>query len=132
MEFLLDTHTLLWSQVAPRKLSRTVRKILEDPYNEVFYSPLSIWEIAIKFQKGKLSLAGRKPDEFLDMIEIDEDFRYLELLPGSVATSYQLPQRHTDLFDRMLAWEAMQHDFILLSSDESLRAYEQDGLRIIS
>ena len=132
MEFLLDTHILLWSQVAPRKLSRTARKILEDPHNEIFYSPLSIWEIAIKFQKGKLSLAGRKPDEFLDMIEAGEDFRYLELLPGSVATSYQLPRRHTDLFDRMLAWEAMQHDFILLSSDESLRAYEQDGLRIIS
>ena len=132
MEFLLDTHTLLWWYTNQSKLSRATYKIIEDPYNDIYYSPLNLWEVVLKYQKGKLNLADRKPDEFLDMIEADEDFRYLELLPGSVATSYQLPQRHTDLFDRMLAWEAMQHDFILLSSDESLRLYEQDGLRIIS
>ena len=131
MEFLLDTHTLLWSQMTPLKLSRTVRKILEDPYNEVHYSPLSIWEIAIKYQKGKLDLAGRTPDEFLDAIDADDDFRYLELLPGSVATSYQLPRRYKDPFDHMLVWESLQHDLVFLSDDESLRAYEQDGLRII-
>jgi PIN domain nuclease of toxin-antitoxin system len=96
------------------------------------YSPLNIWEIVTKYQKGKLDLAGRKPDDFLDMIEMGEDFRYLELLPGSVATSYQLPRRHKDPFDHLLAWESLQHDLVLLSDDESLRSYEQDGLRIIS
>ncbi|MCL2680523.1 MAG: type II toxin-antitoxin system VapC family toxin [Coriobacteriia bacterium] len=132
MDFLLDTNILLWSQLSPRKLSATVQRHLKDPYNRVYYSPINIWEIAIKYSRGKLSLGGRTPDQFFDAIDSENQFDCLELLPGSLATSYQLPLRHTDAFDRILIWEAVQHDLIFLSSDKALQAYEQDGLRLVT
>ena len=132
MDFLLDTNILLWSRLSARKLSRRVRQHLENPYNTVYYSPLSMWEIAIKYGVGKLSLNGKTPEQFFDVIEKEDQFDYLELLPSSLVSSYQLPHRHHDPFDRMLVWEALQHDLVLLSADETLRDYEQDGLQLVA
>lgn len=133
MNFLLDTRTLLWSQQNPNKLSRTVRHHIESPLNEIFYSPINIWEIAIKYKSGKLDLGGYKPEDFLAAIEGGAYFNCLELLAGSVATSYQLPlSDHRDPFDRMLVWEALQHDMVLLSADSSLAAYKPEGLQLIT
>jgi PIN domain nuclease of toxin-antitoxin system len=132
VDFLLDTNILLWWYRDQKKLSRKMQKVLENPYNDIYFSALNLWEIPQKYQRGKLDLGGRTPEEFLDVIEVDQGFKRLDLLPGTTATSYQLPVRHKDPFDRMIAWEAIQHDYILLSSDESMRLYEQDGLRLYS
>lgn len=64
MKILLDTHYLLWSFIDTSKISRSVyNKLLADE-NEIFYSQASLWEISIKFNIGKLSLNGIKPEEF--------------------------------------------------------------------
>jgi len=131
MEFLLDTNILLWWQLSPKKLSRKIYAHIEDPWNIMYYSPVSLWEIATKYGTGKLPLNERTPEQFLDKLEADNMFDCLELLPGTLVTSYQLPMRHRDPFDRMLVWEALQHDLILVTADETLRAYEQDGLRLM-
>jgi len=132
VEYLLDTNMLIWSQLSPRKISHKVRRYLEDPYNTIYYSPLSMWEIAIKYRIGKLPLKNRNPEEFFDAIDIDSQFDCLDLLPGTLVTSFRLPQRHNDIFDNMLVWEALQHDLVLLSSDKDLHCFEQDGLRIVT
>ena len=54
MRLLLDTHILLWSLAEPQRLSALARRALEDARNEVFVSPVSVWEIAIKRALGKL------------------------------------------------------------------------------
>jgi PIN domain nuclease of toxin-antitoxin system len=48
MRLLLDTHVLLWSLVAPERLSADARMALETPENAIFFSAASIWAIAIK------------------------------------------------------------------------------------
>jgi len=132
MEFLLDTHTLIWSQLDPSLLSKRTRKIIEDPYNDIFFSPINMWEIATKYSVKKNFMSGLTPIAFLDAIEKTGEFEYLEFLPGSAASSYELPMYHRDPFDRMLVWEALQHDYILLSSDSELDAYKSEGLRLIN
>jgi len=132
MEYLLDTNVLLFSFVDRRRLSRKLLRILEDNYNDIYYTPVNIWEVALKYSRGKLQLDGRTPDEFLDYLEGEGIYDFQELFTGSIATSYQLPQRHGDPFDRMIVWEALQYDRVLLTTDEALREYEQDGLRIVT
>ena len=51
---LLDTHALLWALVEPGKLSPAAVEVIEDPQNTVVVSSASAWEIAIKYQLGRL------------------------------------------------------------------------------
>ena len=53
MEFLFDTHLLLWIIEGSDKLPNKVKDILENPKNEIFYSIASMWEVAIKYGKKK-------------------------------------------------------------------------------
>lgn len=48
MKLLLDTHLLLWAAGEPRRLSRRVRGLIDNPGNELFFSPASLWEVVIK------------------------------------------------------------------------------------
>ena len=52
MNFLLDSHTLLWAILDRKKLSSKVIKILEDSTNEVFVSSVTFWEISLKYSWG--------------------------------------------------------------------------------
>ncbi|GHT38015.1 hypothetical protein FACS189427_11780 [Planctomycetales bacterium] len=64
MNYLVDTHILLWLFLEPENLSEAIRKILTDEENTVYYSPISLWEISIKFSLGKLVLQGGTPQTF--------------------------------------------------------------------
>jgi PIN domain nuclease of toxin-antitoxin system len=58
MNYPVDTHILLWSFLETGKLSERVKLILLDQDNEIYYSPISLWEISIKYDLQKLSLNG--------------------------------------------------------------------------
>ena len=55
MKLLLDTHVWLWSLDHPEKLSRAVRRQLDSPKNELYLSPISIWEASLLERRGKLT-----------------------------------------------------------------------------
>ena len=65
MRFLLDTHALAWAIGEPYRLSPRVRKILEDPANELFVSSASVWEMSIKFKAGRWAEVVNFMDERL-------------------------------------------------------------------
>lgn len=56
MKLLLDTHTFIWWDSDPAKLSATAMALCSDPGNELILSATSLWEMQIKHQLGKLSL----------------------------------------------------------------------------
>ena len=56
MKFLLDTHVLIWWSGESNKISTKVKNLLIDKNNNIFISFVSIWEIQIKSQLGKLEL----------------------------------------------------------------------------
>ncbi|MDR0761302.1 MAG: PIN domain-containing protein [Treponema sp.] len=49
MNYLVDTHILLWSFIEPKKLTENIRRILLDEDNTIFYSQINLWEISIKY-----------------------------------------------------------------------------------
>lgn len=59
MKLLLDTHIWLWSFLEPERLGREVSKELEDSRNELWISPISLWETMVLAEKGRIIL---RPD----------------------------------------------------------------------
>jgi PIN domain nuclease of toxin-antitoxin system len=54
MNLLLDTHIWLWSVLEPERLSRRVAKEIQDVSNELWLSPISVWELIVLWQKRRL------------------------------------------------------------------------------
>ncbi len=48
MNFLLDTHVILWAASQSKRLPRDIRDLFEDAENKLFYSAASFFEINIK------------------------------------------------------------------------------------
>lgn len=62
MKILLDSHTFIWMVVSPRRLSPNLYAAILDPANLVALSIVSMWEMQIKHQSGKLILPSSVPD----------------------------------------------------------------------
>ena len=56
MNLLLDTHIWIWSLLQPEKVMPRLRRTLEDPANEKWLSPISVWELVILVDKKRVSL----------------------------------------------------------------------------
>jgi len=56
VKLLLDTHIWIWSLLKPGKLARRVLRALENPANELWLSPISIWELTILVEEGRVVL----------------------------------------------------------------------------
>jgi PIN domain nuclease of toxin-antitoxin system len=130
MSFLLDSHTLLWALSDQKKLSSKVTAILEDPINDIFVSSVTFWEISLKYSLGKLDLNGSNPDELLGLAK-ETGFDFLPLLPAEATGYHNLNANwHRDPFDRMLIWQAIKNNLILLSKDKNIAQYISVGLKL--
>lgn len=121
MKYLLDTHILLWAANNDPKLSRAARDILNDENNELFFSVVSIWEIAIKKSIGKLHLpigiaAFRR-------LLLENGYSELHINGHHAMATEMLPFLHSDPFDRMLIAQAQQEGLLLVSADSKVHAY---------
>jgi PIN domain nuclease of toxin-antitoxin system len=130
MNYIVDTHVLLWSFTEPDKLSRKVQSTLLDEENTIYYSQYSLWEISLKYSLKKLQLQQKTPEQFFEVLEssffISKPIDSLELV-----TFYKLPIEHKDPFDRAIIWQAIVNDLTLISSDAKLELYKRYGLKLL-
>lgn len=119
MKLLLDTHILLWSLLEPEKLSKRVASELEDPSNENWVSPISIWEVLILAERGRVIL---NPDPLTWIRNLLRTIPLKEApLNHEVAIqSRTINLRHQDPVDRFLAATAIVYDLTLVTADERL------------
>ncbi|MBQ9564842.1 MAG: type II toxin-antitoxin system VapC family toxin [Synergistaceae bacterium] len=134
MRYLLDTHIVLWYITDSEKLSDNVKEAINSSYNDIYYSIVSVWEVAIKHQ---ISIS-RMPVS-------DEDFsRYAEcsgmtclaLSKEHIAALKTLKMaaeagKHHDPFDRMLIAQAKTEGMTLISHDRLLRGYGENCIVIV-
>ncbi len=122
MNLLLDTHSFIWWDSSPHLLSMTARAALEDPTNEVRVSTISLWEIAIKAQLGKLTL--HRPLDEIVSDQISQGLRTLVFDTSHALRILQLPHHHKDPFDRALIAQAMVENATLVTRDSAIAAYQ--------
>jgi PIN domain nuclease of toxin-antitoxin system len=122
MNVMLDTHTFLWFVLDALQLSRSAKTLIEDPANEVFISPASFWEIAIKVRLSKLDLHAPY-DDFMHRGIVGNDFSVLPIEPRHTSLLTTLPLHHRDPFDRLLIAQAIVEKMAIVSADEALDAY---------
>jgi len=112
LSILVDTHVLIWSLVNPDRLPAAVSRCLLDPERTKLVSPVTFWEISLKYALGKLDLQGIDPGGLVDEA-IAAGFRHTPINPRHAATLFKLPEKtkHKDPFDRLIIHTAIQNRF---------------------
>lgn len=123
MRLLLDTHCFLWLNDQPEKLGVLALNACQDPENPLSLSLISLWEIQIKHQLGKLDL--KVPwQQMLNMQQTRNDLRILPVSLAHIEQLSQLPMHHRDPFDRMLIAQAQVEGMALISGDGAMEPYD--------
>jgi PIN domain nuclease of toxin-antitoxin system len=122
MKLLLDTHVFIWWSGEPGKLSEKALDACENSSNRLILSIVSIWEMQIKMQLGKLKLKH----SLKDLVENQQDVNGLQILPVSPNHIFMLdnlPMHHSDPFDRLLISQAIEEKLLLVSKDKKISDY---------
>ena len=122
MKLLLDTSAFLWFIAGDDRLPHALRAILRDPEVDVWLSVVSVWEILVKQQIGRLTLPGPA----WPYVTTQRDRHAIDSLPldaSALAHLAKLPAVHRDPFDRMLVCQAIEHELQLVTNDANVVRY---------
>jgi len=122
MKILLDTQAFIWWDSEPQRLSQRVLALCQDPENELQLSVISLWEIQIKSQLGKVRL--RLP--LSELVKAQQEANGMSILPLHAHHVYELEKLqpfHKDPFDRILVAQAKVEKMLLISNDEIVKKY---------
>jgi PIN domain nuclease of toxin-antitoxin system len=122
MRILLDTHYLLWMMSEPEVLSDEARTALQVA-EKVYFSAVSIWEIAIKSALRRADFSAR-PD-VVGEAAVQAGLTALPLTWQDAALVADLPIHHRDPFDRLLIAQAMALPARFLTADAHLARYSE-------
>ncbi len=121
MNYLLDTHLLVWAANQPQRLSRAATEAIADPSNDLYFSTISIWEVAIKQNLGRRSFAIDA--EVLRNGLLANGLIEIPLTSDHALATLNLPPIHQDPFDRILIAQAISEKITLLTSDSKIAQY---------
>ncbi len=118
MRCLLDTHTLAWAVGDPSRLGGEAFALLSDASNGLLVSPVSIWEMSIKYHSGKWSEVA----PFLDEAKYASFAERLGLAEFPIGVAHTrlaggFDVAHKDPFDRLLAAQSLLGEVTLISKD---------------
>ncbi|MEO8173454.1 MAG: type II toxin-antitoxin system VapC family toxin [Sediminibacterium sp.] len=121
MQFLLDTHTLLWFLEGNDQLPVSTRKKIIDSNNSCFISIASLWKIAIKMSLDKLSL--HFPFSSLANYLDDNEFEILPIDFNHLEQVVSLEFHHRDPFDRIIIAQCIADRLIIITKDKNFNGY---------
>jgi PIN domain nuclease of toxin-antitoxin system len=106
-------------------LSRKVYALLSSPAALPLISAISIMEIAMKHDAGRLKMGAAETRQAIRDLRL----QVLPFDPDHALRLYGLPPHHRDPFDRMLIATALAEDIPLIGSDRQFKKYK--GLKVI-
>jgi PIN domain nuclease of toxin-antitoxin system len=121
LKLLLDTHLLLWAAGEPDRLPLAALAEIENPENELLFSPASLWEIAIKRGLGRDDF--QIDPRLLRRGLLDNGYHELPITSEHAVTVDGLPAIHKDPFDRILVAQATVEGITLLTMDDLVARY---------
>ena len=134
MEFLLDTHIILWTLFKPYNLSQKAISVLSNKENEFYYSIVSMWEVAIKHRKHPKAIT-RSGTEFMHYCEA-MGFTKLPIDDRHICALETLHEKegckgHDDPFDRILLAQAKGDGMTLLTHDSKFSFYDEPYVYLV-
>ena len=119
MKLLLDTHVILWSAAEPEKLPSKIAEELEKELNELWFSPISVWEILLLAEKGRVVIKADHEKSIRKMFK-KLPFREAVINQEVAIQSRKINLPHQDPADRFLAATAIVYDLTLVTADRRL------------
>jgi PIN domain nuclease of toxin-antitoxin system len=119
MKFLLDTHIWIWMALEPTRLSHRVARILDNSENQLWLSPISVWELLMLTQKGRVRLnddAVAWARRTIERLQLQE----ATLTTDVALETSGLRLANSDPSDRLIAASAKVFDLTLVTADEKL------------
>lgn len=119
VKLLLDTHVWVWSQLAPDRLSKRARTRLTAGDTELWISPVSVWELLLLSERGRVRLTPTAP-LWIDAFFARVPAREAPLTRQVALLSREVRLEHQDPADRFLAATAAAFELTLVTADEHL------------
>jgi len=121
MKALLDSHAFLWALSGDTRMSTRARDIFEGP-SSLSLSIVSIWEILIKVQLGKLGLP-RPAASYIFSELVKNKIATLPIRLDNLIAYENLPLHHRDPFDRMLIAQGIKEELPIITADRNFQNY---------
>lgn len=129
MKLLLDTHVIIWAITDDERLSTDARTIILDRNNIIYYSLVSMWEIAIKNFKNpkkcpynEIKIANYCDKAGYEAVNISLS-HISQLRKLRIMTEKEL--NNNDPFDRLLLAQAKTEGMLLLTHDCNFDNYNE-------
>ncbi len=129
MNFLADTHILIWALRDDVKLSAKARDILLNRNNNIYYSFANVWEVAIKhaLHKSDMPFSAQCFEELCNMagdLPLVTSFKHAYIVE-TLKYAEVAPRKHRDPFDRLLLAQAKAENMVFLTHDELIPFYNE-------
>lgn len=129
MNYLADTHILIWAIKDDPKLSAKAREILLDKNNRIYYSFANVWEVAIKhaIHKSDMNFSAQRFEELCRLggyLPLNADFKHIYMLE-TLKCAEDTPGRHRDPFDRLLLAQAKSENMLFITHDKWIPYYQE-------
>jgi PIN domain nuclease of toxin-antitoxin system len=122
VKVLLDTCTFLWLAQDETQVSHAALRAIGSAGPGVYLSVVSVWEIAAKYESGKLALP-EPPTRYIPRLREQYRLLPLPLSESDALGTARLPKVHSDPFDRLLISQAIETSMVLLTPDETIARY---------
>jgi PIN domain nuclease of toxin-antitoxin system len=119
VKILLDTHVWIWSHLDPERIGRRLTRRILDPANELWLSPITIWEFLVLHAKNRLAIEG-DPAGWVTAALTEAPMHEAPLNHEVALASRIIGVEHEDPADRFLAATAAVYDLVLATADERL------------
>ena len=126
---VIDTHVWLWLESEPDRLGESARARIEQAARagQLWVSVMSVWEIGMLVAKDRIRLS-MPVDEWVRQASATPGMQMLGVIPEIALESTRLPDApHGDPVDRLLMASARLHNLTLVTADEKILAYAQQG-----
>ena len=127
MKLLIDNQILIWFNLDNGKLKQRILDLITNPTNIVYVSQISLFEIAVKQNVGKLS--DLDWDTFTIKQQLEKDgFQFLNIENKHIQRYISLTKfdSHRDPFDRLLVSTAISEKLAVISADEKFKFYSSE------
>lgn len=125
MDYVADTHAIVWSLFAPSRLGKAAQTILSDAAagSARIYLPAGvIAEMIMVIEKKRLpGITMNQLEIELNLMRRSASYEFLPLVP-ELAISSRTLTAIPDIFDRLVVAETLQLGLSLITNDSVIRA----------